>query len=123
MKVGNHSWEQCNRLVELALVAVSTVLSTGRRVMVYSGKEDYICNYLGGLEWANATKWAGMEQFDKAAFQDWKVGGVLAGEVKSYDKLTFVGVEGAGHMVPRDQPKFALDMLVRFIKNQPFGKD
>ena len=51
--IGSHSWEQCNQLVELALVndwvhefkdAVSTVLSNGRRVMVYSRKEDYICN-------------------------------------------------------------------------------
>ena len=26
--------------------------------MVYSGKEDYICNYVGGMEWTNATKWS-----------------------------------------------------------------
>lgn len=28
--------------------SVGKVLDSGRRVMVYSGKEDYICNYLGG---------------------------------------------------------------------------
>ena len=56
--VGNHSWEQCNCLVVFLLAdwvrefkdAVSVVLGSDRRVMVYSGKEDYICNYLGGLE-------------------------------------------------------------------------
>ncbi len=37
--------------------AVGKVLDSGRRVMVYSGKEDYICNYVGGAEWTNATKW------------------------------------------------------------------
>ena len=31
--------------------AVSTILGQGRRVSVYSGKEDFICNYLGGQEW------------------------------------------------------------------------
>ena len=37
--------------------AVGKVLDSGRRVMVYSGKEDYICNYVGGAEWTNATRW------------------------------------------------------------------
>ena len=38
--------------------ATAKVLDSGRRVLVYSGKEDYICNYLGGMEWTNATKWS-----------------------------------------------------------------
>lgn len=38
--------------------ATAKVLDSGRRVLVYSGKEDYICNYLGGIEWTNATKWS-----------------------------------------------------------------
>lgn len=38
--------------------ATSKVLDSGRRVLVYSGKEDYICNYVGGMEWTNATKWS-----------------------------------------------------------------
>ena len=42
--------------------------------------------------------------------------------MKSYDKLTFLQVEGAGHMVPKDQPKAALDMLKSFLNNQPFDK-
>ena len=127
--VGTHSWEQCNRVVEIFLLsdwikefkdAVSTVLGQGRRVLVYSGKEDFICNYLGGQEWVNATKWDGMKQFDAAPYKDWHVDGKVAGEVKSYDKLTFLQVEGAGHMVPKDQPESALDMLKRFLNNQPF---
>ena len=39
------------------------------------------------------------------------VNGEVAGQVKNYDKLTFLQVEGAGHMVPKDQPKSSLDML------------
>lgn len=38
--------------------AVGKVLDSGRRVMVYSGKEDFICNYVGGAEWTNATSWS-----------------------------------------------------------------
>ena len=53
--VGTHSWEQCNRVVEIFLLsdwikefkdAVSTILSQDKRVLVYSGKEKFICNYL-----------------------------------------------------------------------------
>ena len=86
--VGNHSWEQCNRLVEVFLLtnwmrefkdAVLVVLDSDRRVMVYSGKEDYICNYLEGLEWTNATQWKGTEEFDAAVFKDWHVDGEVAG--------------------------------------------
>ena len=39
--------------------ATATVLGHGRRVLVYSGKEDFICNYVGGLDWANGTQWSG----------------------------------------------------------------
>ena len=128
--LGNHSWEQCNHLVEMFLLtdwvgefkdAVSVVLSSGRRVMVYSGKEDYVCNYLRGLEWTNATLWKGTEEFDAAVFKDWHVDGEVAGQVKNYDKLTFVQVEGVGHMIPKDQPKSSIDMLKRFLNNIPFN--
>ena len=41
------------------VVATATVLGHGRRVLVYSGKEDFICNYVGGMDWANGTQWSG----------------------------------------------------------------
>ena len=28
-------------------------------MVVYSGKDDFICNYLGGKEWVESTKWSG----------------------------------------------------------------
>ena len=54
-------------------------------------------------------------------FKDWHVDGEVARQVKNYDKLTFVQIEGAGHMVPKDQPKSSLDMLKRFLNNMPFN--
>ena len=61
-----------------------------------------------------------MKEFVAAPYKDWHVDGKVAGELNSYDKLTFLQVEGASHMVPKDQPESALDMLKRFLNNQPF---
>ena len=43
--------------------------------------------------------------YAKASTKDWKVGDVVAGQARSGGGLTFVAVEGAGHMVPMDQPQ------------------
>lgn len=86
--------------------ATGRVLDAGRRVVVYSGKEDYICNYLGGSEWTNVTQWKAAEEFRSASLKEWQLSdGTAAGQAKSGGGLTFVQVEGAGHMVPMDQPK------------------
>ncbi len=128
----NRNWEQCTKIVELFLIHdwiqqfqsdVASILEGNRRVLVYSGKEDYICNYLGGLAWANTTKWNGQDSFSKASFKNWSVDGSIAGEVKNSGPFTFLAVEGAGHMVPLDQPKHALDMLRRFLGDLPFDKN
>jgi carboxypeptidase C (cathepsin A) len=42
--------------------------------------------------------------YAKASTVDWKVGDGVAGHVRSGGGLTFAAVEGAGHMVPMDQP-------------------
>ena len=39
--------------------AAATVLAHGRHVVVYSGKDDYICNYLGGKAWVESAQWSG----------------------------------------------------------------
>lgn len=43
--------------------------------------------------------------YAKAPTTEWKIDSIIAGQVKSGGGLTFVAVEGAGHMVPMDQPK------------------
>lgn len=40
---------------------------------------------------------------------------------KPGNPLTFLVVLNSGHMVPLDQPRFALDMLSRFLGDQPFS--
>lgn len=42
--------------------------------------------------------------YAKAKPVKWTIDGEVAGEVRSGGGLTFAAVEGAGHMVPMDQP-------------------
>ena len=52
------------------------------------------------------------DAFHSAETVDWKVGGAVAGQVKSGGGLTFLAVEGAGHMVPMDQPANVRSSLI-----------
>jgi carboxypeptidase C (cathepsin A) len=42
--------------------------------------------------------------FRNATAVNWKVGGAIAGQVKSGGGLSFITVNDAGHQVPMDQP-------------------
>ncbi len=98
--------------------AAGFILDQGRRVVVYSGKEDYICNYVGGSEWTNATKWKNQDQFQKASLVPWKVAdGTVLGQVKSGGGLSFLQVEGAGHLVPMDQPLAVSSIYASAVSN------
>lgn len=130
LKVKGRKWQTCNSVVFNHLIddnvlefdgAVSMALEQGRKAIVYSGKLDYVCNYFGGRAWTNSTKWSGQKEFMRASFKDWIVDGAVAGQVKFYDKLTFLQVENAGHQVPMNVPRQALDILDRFIHDKPFA--
>jgi len=123
------SWTECNQIVHTLMlgdwvtnleILVPSLLQE-YTVLVYSGELDYICNWMGGDAWTSNMKWPGKTAFNTANRTDWHVGGQVVGSAKSAQGLTFLKVSNAGHMVPMDQPKNALDMLKRFLKNQPFN--
>jgi len=90
------------------------------RVLAYYGKEDFICNWMGGQSWVTQLKWPGHDGFVQAPTNDWKVAGQVAGQVKTYKGLTFLGIEKAGHLVPMDQPANSLAMLKSFLNGTPY---
>jgi len=125
----NADWTECNQIVHTLLLddwivnldTVIPALLRDYRILVYSGDLDFICNWAGGLAWTSSLNWDGEKQFNAANFTNWFVGGQVAGAAKNALNLTFLRVFNAGHMVPMDQPKNALDMLKRFLSNQPFN--
>lgn len=99
---------------------IPIVLEGGFPVLVYSGMLDLICNYYGGAAWLASISWPGAAGFNGLSVQDWTISGSVAGHFKSYQNLTWLEVEEAGHMVPHDQPANALAMINTFISGGSF---
>lgn len=97
---------------------MATVLHAGLNVLVYSGDQDFICNWYGGRAWTDAVKWSGQSDFNNATFKEWTVNGKAAGQLKEHDNFRFLRVYNAGHMVPMNQPVNAVAMLQQLITGE-----
>ena len=96
--------------------ALARTLEAGVPVTLYYGKTDTACDYVGGLAMASTIEWAGKEGFNQQPMQPLELGGVEAGQVKSFGGLTFLQVENAGHMVPLDQPAASAAAFLTILK-------
>jgi len=99
---------------------IPVLLANRIPVLIYSGKLDLICNYVGGFLWINALLWPQHQTFVNTPLHNWRVAGSIAGETKTVGPLTWLQIENAGHMVPHDQPSVSLTMLQQFLNGQPF---
>ncbi|KAJ3439274.1 carboxypeptidase y [Anaeramoeba flamelloides] len=101
---------------------VVTILNSGCKVILYNGQFDLIINLIGADTWIRKMEWNYSDEFCKAERSVWKVDNKVAGYVTNYKNLWQAMIRGAGHMVPYYVPKNSLDMLTRFINNQPFAE-
>nr|XP_010920652.1 serine carboxypeptidase-like [Elaeis guineensis] len=123
--VGEKKFVSCSPLVYEAMitdwmknleVGIPTLIDDGIRLLVYAGEYDLICNWLGNFRWVNSMEWSGHQIFAEVPMLPFVVDGKEAGRLKSYGPLSFLKVHDAGHMVPMDQPRAALEMLNRWLK-------
>lgn len=70
-------------------------------MLIYVGKNDWICNHVGNEVWTRALEWTGHAEFAGEPLRAWNVSGAQAGMTRSAQGLTFATIEGAGHMVRR----------------------
>jgi carboxypeptidase C (cathepsin A) len=136
LNVSDHvpSWQRCSS------TATSTVFSSDLmknfdgyvadllnhrsvRVLIYNGDADLVCNWYGSEAWTKQLKWRQHQAFNDVDEHDFlfsgELGPVGAGSVRSVeDQFSFIRVYQAGHMVPKDQPAVALDMINRFLQNK-----
>ncbi|CCC70696.1 hypothetical protein NCAS_0F02120 [Naumovozyma castellii] len=97
--------------------AVTSILNQDLPVLVYAGDKDFICNWLGNRAWTDVLPWKDSEEFAKQPIRNWtaKATGEVAGEVKSFGRLTYLRVLGGGHMVPYDVPENSLSFVNEWI--------
>lgn len=92
------------------------LVEEGVKGLVYSGDKDFVCNWRGGEAW---TDFLFNEIYSEVPeYKDWMVDGEKAGEYREEGALTFLRVFDAGHMVPMDQPKNALDMVDQLLRGK-----
>jgi carboxypeptidase C (cathepsin A) len=84
-------------------------------VLIYNGIYDMDCNFLGTDAWIAGLEWSFRDEFLAASRVPWLVDGTLAGRRRSAQTLTHLLVDGAGHLVPMDQPAVALALLQQFL--------
>ncbi|KAM0907938.1 hypothetical protein ACQ4PT_015806 [Festuca glaucescens] len=99
-------------------VGIPALLEDGINVLIYAGEYDLICNWLGNSRWVHSMEWSGQKDFASSAESTFLVDDAQAGVLKSHGALSFLKVHNAGHMVPMDQPKAALEMLRRFTQGK-----
>ncbi|KAJ6531658.1 serine carboxypeptidase [Mycena vulgaris] len=103
---------------------IGGLLERGVRVLIYVGTYDWICNWVGNERWTLALEWSGQAEFAAEPLRPWAVGGDFtkgrAGLARSAKGLTFATIDAAGHMVPYDKPKEALDVVQRWLSGEGF---
>ncbi|XP_023944818.2 venom serine carboxypeptidase-like [Bicyclus anynana] len=87
------------------------------RLLFYNGQLDIIVAYPLTENFLRNLNFSSAKEYRTAARHIWRVDDEIAGYSKKAGNLTEVLVRNAGHMVPHDQPKWALDLITRFIKN------
>lgn len=90
------------------------------RVVIYNGQLDIIVAYPLTVNYLNKLHFPDSDKYKKAPRYIWKVDGVIAGYAKEAGNLVEVLVRNAGHMVPKDQPKWAMDLLSRLTHGKQF---
>ncbi|KAF7823318.1 serine carboxypeptidase-like 51 [Senna tora] len=92
---------------------VDELLAKGVNVTVYNGQLDVICATKGVEAWLGKLKWEGLPHFLKKERTPLYCGNdkKTRGYLKSYKNLDFYWILGAGHMVPKDEPCVALNMV------------
>eukprot|EP01017_Pseudomicrothorax_dubius_P051155 TRINITY_DN9797_c0_g1_i3.p1 TRINITY_DN9797_c0_g1~~TRINITY_DN9797_c0_g1_i3.p1 ORF type:complete len:451 (-),score=80.60 TRINITY_DN9797_c0_g1_i3:56-1408(-) len=122
------NWTICSKELEYtrfngSLYTYDYLLSKGLRIIVYSGDTDLVIPISGTQRWIESLALRGFLDL-VIPTRPWIRPGKsenepqLAGFITEYNRLTFVQVLGAGHMVPADKPDAAMAILRSLLFNE-----
>lgn len=88
------------------------------RILFYNGQLDIVVAYPLTENFLRNLNFSASKEYCKAPRFIWTVDDEIAGYIKKAGNLTEALVRNAGHMVPHDQPKWAFDLITRFVRNK-----
>ncbi|KNE72449.1 hypothetical protein AMAG_16493 [Allomyces macrogynus ATCC 38327] len=94
------------------------LVDAGVRVLLYNGDLDIICNHVGMENTLQGMSWGGETGFVGERPRAYVPRGDKVGEYWRERGVTYLKVEGAGHMVPFNQPRGSLRMIEDFIRGE-----
>ncbi|XP_014452524.1 lysosomal protective protein [Alligator mississippiensis] len=117
------NWELCSSQVRTHYKRIymdmapfyQTLLKHDLRALVYNGDVDMVCNFLGSEKFVESLNKPMLK-----SYQPWYYNNQIAGFFNEYEKITFLTVKGAGHMVPQYKPGQALKMFQCFLSNTTY---
>lgn len=97
---------------------IEILLNANYRTLFFSGQLDIVVASTLTDNFLSKLRWKGSDRYYQAGRRAYKLhpkDKSIAGYAKQVDNLYFVIVRNAGHMVPYDQPRVALDLITRFV--------
>ncbi|KAH7161839.1 Alpha/Beta hydrolase protein [Dactylonectria macrodidyma] len=90
------------------------------RMLFLNGDLDALVITSGQKRIVDMIPWSGQLDYRQQQWRDWHYTNsdgekIRGGQVKNSTKLRFVSFDGAGHMVPQDQPEGALAVLTEWL--------
>ncbi|CAD8053118.1 unnamed protein product [Paramecium sonneborni] len=102
---------------------VEFLLNKGKKVMIYQGSRDIICNtpsinyVVNQLDWKDIYEWKKQQkQTFKAKREGYDIE-ETAGTIKKYKNFYYATIYNAGHMAPNNIPIASLKMLTHFLND------
>lgn len=86
------------------------------RILIFSGDVDSVVPFLGTEKWIESLHLKKLSPRKTWLLPNKQIGGYI----QQYDKLTYLSIRGAGHMVPYFKPYQAYIFFSKFIQQQPF---
>ncbi|KZT70883.1 alpha/beta-hydrolase [Daedalea quercina L-15889] len=107
-------------IVQSAYKLLAPAIEAGLRVMVYNGNTDGVCTWRSGLAWMKLLKTKHRDAFNAAPDVDWPgIGWVRTVGVGAGD-YAFVSIDDAGHFAEWDREEAYRDILLKWLRNEPF---
>uniref|UniRef100_A0A7E4UWI1 Carboxypeptidase n=1 Tax=Panagrellus redivivus TaxID=6233 RepID=A0A7E4UWI1_PANRE len=125
-------WKMCNEAIDYHLTRQDIpvfpefhrLIEKGKCILVYNGDVDTVCNVLLASKFVEQLGLAAIPDPNKRTF--WVYDGEIpnkAGFITRYEKnVDFLTVRGSGHMVPKDKPKEAIQMIYNFVHGRDYSE-